>query len=246
MRCSDNLFHPRKFVHNNINFRIKTSEAFSYFKMNQAFILKQMTYNTKFEFSLVAKDIMLLKYDVWYDWLNETEQILLTSCAERAEIKNDIIDSARQRKIYYEKTLRENFAGHDLEFINFWINIHNKVYDLLEEKILKINDLFSKEDFFFEITRITSNILKRTLYELQELETIFFDKGDVNLCVDNICIEIFRKDPSFIREKINSYLEIKHFNNIVIKNYSDIDDLSIICDNVLELLKEKNIEYYII
>lgn len=246
MRCEGTLFHPRKFTHNNINFRIKTSEAISMFKAKQAFVLKQMPYNTKFEFSLVAKDIMLLKYDVWYDWLNEVEQILLTSCESRKEIKNSILIVARQRKIYYENTLLENFTGKDLKLIKMWIDIHEKVYNLLEEKILKTNDSLSNGDLFFEITRITSNILKRTLYELQELETIFFDRGDVNFCVDNICVEIFKKSPDIIIEKIDEYLKIKKFDKIVIKNYSDVDDLEIVCEKMLSTLQNKNIEYYII
>jgi len=246
MRQSNRYFHPRKFIHNNINFRIKTSEAMNLFKANQTFVLKQMTYNSKFEFSMVSKDIMLLKYDVWYDWLNEVEQLLLGSDISREDNKRDILELASERKKYYEDTLRENFAGDDLKFVNFWIEIHEKLCSLLKDKIKNISSLLKKEDFFFEITRITSNVMRRTLYELQELETIFFDSGEVNICIDNICIEISKKDVNFFKDKINKYQNIKKFKRVVIKNYSDIDDLEIIYENALDYLKEQNISYYII
>jgi len=246
MRQSNQYFHPRKFIHNNINFRIKTSEAMNLFKMNQTFVLKQMTYNFKFEFSLVSKDIMLLKYDVWYDWLNEVEQLLLSSNKSREDNKKDILKLSLERKKYYEKTLKENFAGDDLKFVNFWIEIHERVYFLLEDKIKNISSLLKKEDFFFEISRITSNVMKRTLYELQELETIFFDKGEINICIDNIFIEILKRDLDFFKNKINKYQNIKNFKCVVIKNYSDVDDLEIVCEKAFNYLKEKNISYYTI
>ena len=246
MRHESAPFHPRKFIHNNIDFRTKTSDAISMFKAGQSFVLKQMAHNTKFEFSLVSKDIMLLKYDVWYDWLNEVEQILLTSCESREEIKKDILESAKQRKKYYENTLLENFTGRDLEIIKTWINIHEKIYHMLEEKILDVSDSLDIGDLFFEIARFTSSILRRTLYELQELETVFFDRGDVNLCVDNICMKLFKKSPDIILEKIDIYLKIKKFNKVIIKNYSDIEELEIVCDRMLKELQKRNIEYYII
>jgi len=243
----NNYFHPRKFIHNNIKFRIQSSEDISLFKIQQAFILKQMYSNTNFEFSTVSKDIMLLKYDIWYDWINEIEQLLL--CDEKnniIEIKSKIIDLARERKRYYEELLRENFKGKELEFINFWIDTHEKVYNLLEEKINNIDDNLDKSILFSSIVNSTSSTLKRTLYEIQELETIFFQDTDVNICIDNICIEIFRKDPNIFEEKIKDFTKIKKFNKITIKNYSDIDSLEIICEKVLDFLKENNIKYYII
>ncbi len=243
MDCNVN-FHPRKFIHNNIEFRIRTSEAISTYKLNQAFVLNQAAYNKHFKFSSLSKDILLLKFDVWYDWLNEVEQILLKS---KNDIKiKEILKAAQDRKEYYEKTLRNNFEGADLEFINFWIEIHDKVYELMIKKILNLQMNVSKGDLFFNITKILSNVMKRTLYELQELETIISDRGAVNICVDNICIEIFKKDFNFFKEKILKYQNIKKFNSVVIKNYSDSDNLEISCEKALEYLKENNIEYIII
>jgi len=240
-------FHPRKFIHNNIKFRIQSSESISLFKIQQAFILKQMYSNANFEFSIVSKDIMLLKYDIWYDWINEIEQLILCDMKNNIlEIKSKIIKLARERKKYYEELLRENFKDRELEFINFWIDSHEKIYTLLEEKISNIDDNLDKGIFFSSIVNIISSILKRTLYEIQELETIFFQDIDVNICIDNIYIEIFKKDPTIFEEKIKDFMKIKKFNKIIIKNYSDIDNLEVACTRVLNLLKENNIKYYII
>lgn len=246
MRDLSQYFHPRKFIHNNINFRIKTSEAIYRFKLDQSFILNQMINNNRFEFSPLSRDIMLLKYDVWYDWINEIEQLLLQSKEDIPTIKTTTKELSKDRKIYYENTLRDNFDDEDLEYINFWIDSHEEVYNLLEKKISDIREDISKEDMFIEITRITSNIMKRTLYELQEIESLFFDRGDVNICVDNICVEIFKNDINIFRNKIESFLKIKPINRVVIKNYSDIDGLELFCEQAINILNERNIDFYII
>ena len=241
-------FHPREFIHNNINYRIKTSEAIGYFKMNQVFVLEQIRFNDTIKFSDVSKDIMLLKYDIWYDWLNEIEQIILKryNC-DLKQIKKEIIEDSRIRKIYYEDSLKNNFEGRDLEYIEFWINEHSFVYTYFIEKINELDENIKKEDFFIQLTKLTTEILRRTLYELQELEVLFNHSDQkVNLCIDNVCIELIKRGIVKFDEKIDRYSSIREINSVVIKNYSDAKNLSIACNLPFKILKHRKIDYTIL
>lgn len=218
-------FHPRGFVENNIKYRIASGAAIAKYKHSQAFLLSELSFNPFHDFSKVAKEVLLLKYDIWFDFLCEVEQFLLVAEKDSAcdGCVHRIIQMSDERVTYYEETMKQNPDIFNPEYLDMWLSIHAETYKLLVQNILDLQDLKSHE-FFSKMTEVLINTMNHTLYELQEIDVLFFSEGDLQFNYDSVCCDFYDKFDGrmLIGETYDKFKEIRDTGHIIIKQYSDV------------------------
>lgn len=240
--------HPRKHVSNNIEYRIATANALASFKRDQGFIMGQVAHNPHHKFSRLAKEIMLLKYDVWYDYLNEVEQYILCNYdKDILELVSGAIKMGDKRVIYYKETLEDNFLRkEEVGYISQWNDYHDKIYATLREEIICLKDSsISGSQLFTKISGIITKAMNHTLYELQELDILRFSDDTPCLNIDDICISILRDDDDAFLKRVYRFLEVRKFDSIIINQQTDVG-LSNICRYSIDILKEQGISAVIV
>jgi len=246
-KCND-WMHPREFVQNNIEYRISSCTSLVSFKKNQEFILNQMAFNPFHKFSKISKEILLLKYDVWYDFLNETEQYILCNFTMDAEeLIEGLISLSNERVVYYYDLLASEFtADIEVQYLQEWNKQHSKIYDYLVMKIRELKNQ-SPTIIFRRTVDILNDVMAHTLYELQEIDVLLFSEDETpGISIDDICVYLHSKDNKFLFNKIKDYQAIRPFSKMVIKNQTQ-ENLENKCHIFFShLAKENNIEYIII
>jgi len=218
-------FHPRPFVKNNIKYRIAAGSSIAKYKHSQAFLLSELAFNPFHEFSVEAKEILLLKYDVWFDFLCEVEQFLLvmeSDTTDQATIKN-VINMSDERVEYYKETLTSNDSIFSKEYTSLWLEVHEMSYRLL---VSDINDMtgLTHAEFFASMTSKLINTMNHTLYELQEIDILLFTKKDFEFNLDSVCCTYFGKfGESLIGNKLKMFEKVRKSEKISIKKYADVD-----------------------
>jgi len=240
-------FHPRKFVGNNIDYRIGSSAALAKFKEAQTFIFNQLAFNPYHEFSYSAKEILLLRFDVYFDLLCEIEQYLLI---KQDEVKfDDVWDMNEERKDYVINTLLEQCTDLDKRYFLTYLKLMSPLSDYHEVIVKNIleNEELSLATKFSAITDLIINVLHHILYVLQELDIVFYTENKPIINLDILSCELETSEgilcPAINRIEI--YSTIREINSIVIKDYIDID-YPIKETKLYEFMERKNIKYQII
>ena len=241
VKCNEN-FHPREYIENNIKFRILTSSEFIKYKTAQTFILKEIEFNTIFNFSKTSKEIILFKFDVWFDFLCELEQYLLRKPILNEDDLFKIENLAKEREIYIKKVMFENEKTFDKDFLSIWIKVHNQFTNFFKN-ILKIRGEIEREYYFERIMNILILSMQHLLYEIYEIDNIIYhkklfisvDEFD-KYFIDNICKTcIFKENFCYFKRKLDIYLKLNKSEKIVIKNY--LSDKCEIVDKLSEFIR---------
>jgi len=247
-RKDTNLWlHPRKFIKNNIQYRIASSRALVNYKNAQVFLMSEVAFNPFHNFSNIAKEILLLKYDIWFDYLCEIEQYFLVEkgkyiTEENVNIINELSD---MRVSYYKRIMRENEDVFEPKYIEIWNEVHELVYGYLKETINDLIDL-KKSEGFIKLTENVINVMNHSLYELYEIDVLFFTKKEFIFNFDSICndyVEIF--GDSLIYEKIRIFRKIRKSDDVIIKEYDDAH-ISFKESKTRQILKKEGINYKIL
>lgn len=238
--------HPRKFIRNNIEYRISCSKSIAAFKNSQEFILNQMAFNPYHKFTNIAKEILLLKYDIWYDYINEIEQYILCNFNLDVEVLlENIVKLSDKRADYYHNTLEVNFTSEvDIFYIEKWKEQHNYIYDFLVLEIQKLPKC-NPTTIFKKIVELLNKVMNHTLYELQELDVLIYSDETPGISIDNICIHLHKKEHLFLIDKIKRYQEIRKFDSIIIKNQTS-NDIELKCEIFFGELEKLGLKYSII
>ena len=252
----EKYWHPRQYVSNNLQYRIATSSAISRFKMSQTATLKELYNNLDIEFSREAKEVLILKYDVWSQFVYTLEQFLLI---ERGCSADDIISFCTEIiahiEEYYNTTL-SNVSNIDHSYIDFWILIHHELKELfikeIEEDAKKI--LSSKHSsnllnaiLFETVTDKLSQILHYTLYELFTLDILFYHPSQtLRFIYDQVIHDYAIKYDQSLIAKIIQLIYEKHPELMVNRKSISVKAFtSEITDKCYKELKKTSQEYSI-
>ena len=216
-----------KFIPNNLNFRLFSAKAREAYSNSQAFALSQLLDNPKHEFSVTAKEILLLKYDMWLKWLCDVEQLLRREKVATKEIVEAIIYGSNKVQREYFDIIKDNPEHFDAEYAKVWIKSHSSLYDLL------IEDIRSKE--YSSITQLITAVadtlimvMDATLFELHEIDTIMYGANGKHtfVSVSDVCfkfIELF-PDRCMLAERLDIYKEHgANIDSLIVKDYTTKD-----------------------
>jgi len=188
---------------NNIEYRIITSKWLGVFKLKQSETLSEIIYNApNHQFSPLAKEVVLLKYNLWFIFILWLENFLLRvhtqeeenqlSVKEIEEIKQKVKTKAVQIKNQYTNIINRYIKINkwDKKYFDLWLEYHKDVEKFLFEFI--ITKYFSNStNYFVALVSKLINILNLTLFEVYELDNalIVKDKFPV-VYVDDMLLEI--------------------------------------------------------
>lgn len=217
-------FHPRSFVENNVKYRIASSRAIAKYKHSQAFLLSELSFNPYHEFSREAKEIILLKYDIWFDFLCEVEQFLLVSHSETMtkDFIDFVISLSDERVEYYHETMISNEEVFERKFLSVWEEVHTEIYNLFKKNISELYNITTGE-FFGKMTDLLINTMNHTLFEVHEIDILFFTDGPLQFNFDSLCCDY--KDAygkTLVSKKIDIYFQVRKTEKIIIKQYTDV------------------------
>ena len=247
-------WHPRKRIANNLLYRIASSSAISRFKMSQTATLKELYKNPDIEFSDDAKEILILKYDVWSQFVYTLEQFLLVERGASAdaiiEFCNSIVSEIEE---YYNDTLmNDDKVGLNIRYIQLWTKIHHNLKELLFEDIKTdiknivleaSTDMVNAHVFDHIITHL-ADILHYTLYEVFALDLLFYhDNSPLRFIYDKVAYDyVLKTGHSLIAQMIemmyvNEPELMKNKYNVYIKVFSP--EVYYICKKELEEVSKK-------
>lgn len=243
-RNSSEFFHPRKFIGNNIEYRIGTSSALARFKEAQSFLLSQIALNPYHKYSESAREIILFNYDVSFDFLCELEQYLLVK-QENTDI-TEIIELSEKRYDYIFEVLKKESVLINQEYLGFCVKIHDRLFSFFKEKIKEIYETrVGIGSLFGSVIEFYIRVMNQTLYRLEELDTVFFSNKTPIFILDSLsCGNNLYMCP--ISEKVTLFRKVRPFDEIIIKDYLPLDEFSEKKELLKENLKKNKIKYTII
>lgn len=245
MKTNSTWLHPREYVANNIEYRIASAGAIAKYKQSQAFVLSELAFNPFHKFSFVAKEILLLKYDIWFDFLCDVEQYFLVHPELNKDVIENIIEMSDSRERYYIETMRANKGTFKADYTDTWIEQHSKVYDLVKGKLRDMH-ITNPSSFYVAMSALFTEILTHTLYELQELDVIFYSDDIPVFNMDKTCFSYKQfTGHCLICERIEAYQKLRPFNDVIIKKYIS-DDIPFETTPTCEYLTEKGIKFNVI
>ena len=220
MRKDSKYFHPREFVGNNIDFRIGSSATLARFKDSQTYILNQLVFNPYHKFSTTATEILLLKYDLCFDCMCEVEQYLLVHMNKPLD-QREIIGMSRMRIQYLKETLESVPNVVNPEYFEVWFKQHKLLHSHVEKSLKDtINLGMSPSHIFRALVDTMIKVINHTVFELQELDLIYFSNETPIFNVDELsCYIENENDDCPLFERIVKLQGIRPFNEIIIKDY---------------------------
>jgi hypothetical protein len=195
------------------------------FKDTQAFILGQLAFNPFHKFSQSAKEILLFKFDVSFDFLCEIEQYVLIK-QENLNFE-DIWEMYEMRVRYAREVLYES---ENVDSVYF--KTYNDLIDVLrgfqKEAVMELfsTDL-SPASLFGAIVDLLIKALNHILYVVQELDIIMYTNDTPVINFDVLSCEL--KAPISGKElcpalhRLNVYRNMRPFDEIIIKDYIELD-----------------------
>jgi len=236
------IFDSKTFLPNNIEFRELSSLCISKYKEAQAFALGELVNNPTHKFSKTAREILLLKYDVWFRWLVEVEDILRRS-DRNTNIHAEVIRVSNELELEYDKVLESNSDIFDIKYVEIWTKSHKFIYEYFKAKVVNTptNDIGK---FMAGITDMLVTIMDNTLFELHEIDSLI-EGNRVFVSFDDICLdypEVMGTHSCLLADRLNVYKEYfpKMGKEVTVKDYSRGNTLK----HSLEMIKEITEQFY--
>lgn len=158
------------FVRNNIRYRSAASKALEGYYNSKAFILNQLVTSDN-GFGEEAKEILLLMFNRYADWLFYTETFLLDKKEISTEDANEIRLNLVEMSEEIETILSNNADVFTEEFVEHWTFIHQQKLEVLSGMILDVEGMTQIIAFPY-ITECLVEYLNSTLFELYELDSL--------------------------------------------------------------------------
>lgn len=216
------IIKDKPYAANNIVLRELSSMCIAKYKESQAFALSELISNPTHEFSTTAREILLVKYDIWFRWLVEVEDVVRRRGPDD-DIPGIIMRISDDLEQEYINILSNNEDIFDKEFVTIWLEAHKYMYNYLRAKIssLTTEDL---PKFMIDVTDVLIQVMDNTLFELHEIDSLMLGKA-LFVSFDDICVdyrETMQNDSCLIAERLrvyNRYFSIPT-DEIIIKDYS--------------------------
>lgn len=218
MKCSEN------FIPNNIHLREVSSLCIAKYKNSQAFALSQLSANAKHVFSKSAKEILLLQYDIWFQWLITVETMLRENIDSEDSIANEVIKISDDYAGEYKMILLTNPLVFDEKFSLLWLEVHSLLYVYLQTKI-KESTTKDAMTFMVEVTDVLISVMNNTLFELHEIDAVF-NREQIFVSFDDLCLDydIVMNKNCLLIDRLKSYSKFRKFTDVIVKDYSSKHD----------------------
>ena len=150
---------------------------------------------------------------------------------------------------YYEETLKDQTDLITPEYFKVWNKGHYTVYKYFIEHIKKIfSTNMTAETLITSLTEALMRVLNHTLYELQEIDIVFFSDVTPVFNLDDLSCDIENiqgDSPCLIYQRMTELQKIRPFNEVIIKNYL-YDKIPFEMTKLYRKLQEKNIKYTVV
>lgn len=220
------IIKRREFVANNIALREISSRCISKYKESQAFALNELQGNATHSFSKTAREILLLKYDTWFKWLIEVEDLVRRYDKHQTDIAIAaiIIKISDDLEKEYIGILNAYPSVFEAQFVKVWLQAHSFMYKYLRAKIMH----FSTQDlrsFFINITDTLIRVMDNTLFELHEIDNLFLNPKEVFVSFDSICLDyrqVIQTGECLLVQRLGVYKKTfpETAQAVIIKDYS--------------------------
>ena len=214
---------------NNILFRIASANAMSLFKSVQANSFYQLA-RAELDFDESAKEIVLLSFDRFSQWLTRIERICLSHAHNPT---NESLIS-----------LRRTFIVSFVEELNLMIGLietHDHVFDFRCQRfvkrinaysghvfaeILTRNEITSLENMFLDTCSLVTEYLQHILLCMYEYDSIVMKRSiDPFVSVSKFSLMSFsvNKTCQPCLERLKFYRDVTGFTTFEVKFYGDVD-----------------------
>ena len=216
------ILKKRPFLPNSIALREISSMCIGKYKESQAFALSELVSNPTHNFSTTAREILLLKYDIWFRWLVEVEDVLRRR-GPNDDIPGIIMTISDELEQEYTEIIIGNPNTFVRTFVDVWLEVHKHMYEYLRTKIKRLTPL-DLARFMVEVTDVLILVMDNTLFELHEIDTLC-SGGDLFISFDDIYIDyrdIMKNDSCLLSDRLRIYQKHFHIMDpwVTIKDYS--------------------------
>lgn len=233
------------YVENNVNYRIAATKAMIRYKSAQLFALSETAYNSVHDFSSTAKELLLLKYDISFMFLNEMEVYILRNDITNQGITDYLATLSGEWLSYYRETTVKNPQIFDSEFCKLYFEIYEPFTNFIRESERHHTEELSKAEW---ISKISDKLVKstdHTLYTVYEIDVLLKGTKTPILSLDWTGYDHFNfYGTSLETKRLNIYLKYRDIQKIILKNYMD-KSKPIFDAKVIEDLQSLGIEYSI-
>ena len=259
----DKYLSNYEFHSNSIEFRIYSSGALEKFKNVQSFQLNQLV-NGRFYFAQNRRELLLLKYDMWYRWLCEIENLFIEYSTEHKKYQfdqsdRDFVGSLMQKthETYMQIIVDTHQDFFDARFASIWLELNETVHSYMGNALDKLVGAVYI-DTFLSISDTLIKILQNTLIEIHELDSLFCKKNikcddcinerecpkkkrhDAEdeipfLIIGNLTQECFAEiDVCLVAERLRIYKKYFEIDEVFLKNYTEFPFSPNVVNQILE------------
>jgi len=236
-----NCFLGESYIQNNLAYREVTSDVIIDFKIAQKAVMNQLQMNNSHQFSKTAKEVLLLKYSVWFNFLLKLELVLLTTKPEERRERIGALLNERSR--CYKDTIKRNPKIFDQEWFEIWDIVHQHLFDYLTitHQILDVND---KCKYYRSFGKLLIKVLSQTLFEAFEVDVILNkDKDYIHLHLNSLDFSYKEATgKSLLVTRMKYYEKIKKVNKVILSSYIDSGLVPVEATDIYQYLKEKGYE----
>jgi hypothetical protein len=213
-----------KFQKNNIAFRIASADAISKFKSTQTHSFIQVA-RKELQFDEAAKEVILLEFDRFSQWLFRTERMCLVAPEGHVPeyLKVNIIDSFKEEIITIEGVLESYPAVFNKQVVEYTTMIHSYSNQIITDRLLqKLDDTIERS--YENVVIIISEYLQHLLVAMHE-----FNNNVTHQCskipfidIADFCINNTRFDPVYNRA--NFFKTKCGITSFILKDYMTGDE----------------------
>lgn len=238
-----------RYQRNNIIFRISSASAISKFKQVQAHSFVQLA-RKEFNFDEGAKEVVLLSYDRFSNWIYRIEKISI-SVGEQytpANLKAPFVESFLDELRVIHNVMLSHLALFYSDIVSYVKCIHDYSAEMVPDMIT--NKMVSSMDVAYSsIVEITSDYLQHILVAMHEYNSNVVQKSKLPfISIANFCLNLENPTLKFMPclERLKFFKKRGFGDTFILKNYSDdpnvLHELSDIAFKTLgvTIVEEKN------
>lgn len=221
---------------NNIEFRIASATALSEFKAVQAHSFIQVC-RKEFEFTHAAREVVLLSYDRFSQWLLKMERAFLLEEKKypSTSLKQLIYSTFVEELGYIEEICQTHQSIFNPEILDYLKLIHKYTRQLIADIFTK-NLLQPSHKAFVDISSSTSEYLQHLLLAMHEFNNNIHKKREPFVCVGRFCLLPANTKLVSLSQRA-AYFKDRLGRTLTLKNYTD----AALDEDVIRLLDEQGV-----
>lgn len=218
---------------NNILFRIASADAISKFKSIQAHSFAQVV-RTDISFDAAAKEVVLLEYDRFSQWLYKMERILLNvgDAAISRQLQHALVESFREEINVIETVLTAHESTFPATIVDFTKMVHAYSQPMLHAKLSEMLQSDSASKCFGNMVDLITDYLQHMLTSLHEYSNNVVNASCPFLCVSSWCMHFKDDEMPFLSmiRRAQFFKKMNTGSTFTLKNYTsgDFDSANIV------------------